>query len=195
MNAILKKDNVYVLVRDKDPRAGITLDNLENLILCNNLNLKSISIIKNNIYGGRVYLEIPTYRRSYGEDMLYDYCYLTIDGIEIMRFELYSSTNKLSFEHITAYLNQIENLGVDSFLENYKLQLQEIKKEFESMKDELQSELAINYDENKASTLDFIKKMILSITCIIFSLLINMNAGLNNHHYINAYNEIINMYF
>lgn len=193
MNAILKKDNVYVLVRDKNPRAGITLDNLENLILCNNLNLKSISIIKNNIYGGRVYLEIPAYRN--GSDMLYDYCYLTIDGIEIMRFELYSSTNKLSFEHITAYLNQIENLGVDSFLENYKLQLQEIKKEFESMKDELQSELAVNYDENKASTLDYIKKMILSITCIIFSLLINMNAGLNNHHYINAYNEIINMYF
>lgn len=193
MNAILKKDNVYVLVRDKNLRAGITLDNLENLILCNNLNLKSISIIKNNIYGGRVYLEIPAYRN--GSDMLYDYCYLTIDGIEIMRFELYSSTNKLSFEHITAYLNQIENLGVDSFLENYKLQLQEIKKEFESMKDELQSELAVNYDENKASTLDYIKKMILSITCIIFSLLINMNAGLNNHHYINAYNEIINMYF
>ena len=193
MKAILKKDNVYILVRDKNPRAGITLDNLENLILCNNLNLKSISIIKNNIYGGRVYLEIPAYRN--GSDMLYDYCYLTIDGIEIMRFELYSSTNKLSFEHITAYLNQIENLGVDSFLENYKLQLQEIKKEFESMKDELQSELAVNYDENKASTLDYIKKMILSITCIIFSLLINMNAGLNNHHYINAYNEIINMYF
>jgi hypothetical protein len=112
-----------------------------------------------------------------------------------MRFELYSSTNKLSFEHITAYLNQIENLGVDSFLENYKLQLQEIKKEFESMKDELQSELAVNYDENKASTLDSLKEMILSITCIIFSLLVNMNAGLNNHHYINAYNEIINMYF
>lgn len=194
MKAILKKDNVYVLVRDKNPRAGITLDNLENLILCDDLHLKRMSIIKNNIYGGRVYLEIPTYR-SYGEDKLYDYCYLTIDGIEIMRFELYSSTNELSFEHITAYLNQIENLGVDSFLENYKLQLQEIKKEFESMKDELQSELAVSYDENKASNLDSIKKMILSITCIIFSLLINMNAGLNNHHYINAYNEIINMYF
>ena len=194
MNAILKKDNVYVLVRDKNPRAGITLDNLENLILCDDLHLECKSIIKNNIYGGRVYLEIPTYR-NYGNDMLYDYCYLTIDGIEIMRFELYSSTNELSFEHITAYLNQIENLGVDSFLENYKLQLQEIKKEFESMKDELQSELAVSYDENKASTLDSLKEMILSITCIIFSLLINMNAGLNNHHYINAYNEIINMYF
>ena len=194
MKAILKKDNVYVLVRDKNPRAGITLDNLENLILCDDLHLEHKSIIKNNIYGGRVYLEIPTYH-SYGNDMLYDYCYLTIDGIEIMRFELYSSTNKLSFDHITAYLNQIENLGVDSFLENYKLQLQEIKKEFESMKDELQSELAVSYDENKASTLDSLKEMILSITCIIFSLLINMNAGLNNHHYINAYNEIINMYF
>ena len=35
-------------------------------------------------------------------------------------------------EKIAAYLNQIENLGVDSFLENYKLQLQELKKEIYS---------------------------------------------------------------
>lgn len=192
MNAIIKHENVYVFVSDKNKTLREDVNLEDSLILC-----KDKKVIRRFLYGGRVYLSFVAGTGGFIHD---DLCTIAIDGITIKSFYVDSSNkvfsnNNLDLSKATAYLNQIENLGVDSFLENYKLQLQEIKKEFESMKDELQSELAVNYDENKASTLDSIKKMILSITCIIFYLLVNMNAGLNNHHYINAYNEIINMYF
>ena len=53
----------------------------------------------------------------------------------------------------------------------------------------------INYDEEKASFLKSLENFILSITFVIFSLLINMNAGLDNHCYTDAYNTIIGLYF
>lgn len=196
MKAIFKNDNVYVVVQDKEAREDVGFKNVENLILCDDYRC---SKKENSLYGGRVCLKIPKYNSNGYVHYKDDYCHIIIDGIGIDKFYdnvgVVWKSNEFSWDKIAAYLNQIENLGVDSFLENYKLQLQELKKEFESMKEDLQSELAVNYDENKASKLDSIKNTILSITCVIFSLLINMNAGLNNHHYINAYNEIINMYF
>ena len=42
---------------------------------------------------------------------------------------------------------------------------------------------------------DQLKKFINELTCIIYCLLINMNAGLDNQFYTDAYNEIINLYF
>lgn len=121
---------------------------------------------------------------------------LHVDGIEILsiskdgHFHIYNYPSK-----VVAYLNQIENLGVDSFLENYKQQLQQIKLEFESYADGIQQELAINYDEKKAEKLSNYKEFILTLGCVIFVLLINMNAGLQNQDYINAYDNIINTYF
>lgn len=196
MRAIIKHENVYVVVRDKEAREDVGFKNVENLILCDDY---SCSKKENSLYGGRVCLKIPEYRSNGYIHYKDDYCHIIIDGIGIDK--IYESvgmvmkSNEFSWDKIAAYLNQIENLGVDSFLENYKLQLQELKKEFESMKENLQSELAVNYDENKASKLNSINNMLLSITCVIFSLLINMNAGLSNQNYINAYDTIINMYF
>ena len=73
--------------------------------------------------------------------------------------------------------------------------MQELKKEFEKMIEDMQQDLAIKYDEEKASTIESLNKVVLSMTCLIFSLLINMNAGLQNHDYTNAYDTIINLYF
>lgn len=194
MNAIFKNEIVYVLVRNKDIRKDVNIENSENLILCDN-ELCHINIL----YGGRVYLKIPEYV-YYGHTKYRDYCYMKVDGIEINNFfvnedGLPISDYELSLEQVTAYLNQIENLGVDSFLENYKLQLQDLKKECETKVEVIRQDLNINYDEEKASFLKSLENFILSITFVIFSLLINMNAGLDNHCYTDAYNTIIGLYF
>jgi hypothetical protein len=131
-------------------------------------------------------------------------CIINIDGIPLHGLESYSNNygdlclklvDKFSLEQAAAYLNQLENLGVDSFLENYKLQIQEIKRELESKADSLQHELAIEQDNYKAGLLNSIKKVLFRLTILIFSLLVNMNAGLENHQYTEAYDQIINLYF
>ena len=190
MDAIFKNENVYVVVRNKELRDDVDLDNNENLILCN---LKK-KFAKNSLYGGRVDLEISTYN-SYGYTHYFDYCYMTVDGCDIKLLRSNEMTREVYFEQVAAYLNQIENLGVDSFLENYKLQLQELKKELENNIKELQQELTLENNEEKAKTLEKLKELVLAITCSIFFLLVNMNAGLDNHSYITAYDTIINLYF
>lgn len=184
MDAIFKNGNVYVVVRGKNIRDDVNLKNLEDLIWNNDLNNKCL-------YGGRVYLS-----KIHG---YINYCTIKVDGIPIEEYYLEDNSivadYKTSIERVAAYLNQIENLGVDTFLENYKLQLQELKKELENKIDNMQQDLAANYDEEKASNLAKLKKSVLNITCTIFLLLINMNAGLENQNYIDAYNNIINLYF
>ena len=144
------------------------------------------------LYGGRVRV---SYHTSYNS-IKFNELSLVIDGIEIRK--LYSNASFYTSStpsEVVAYLNQIENLGVDSFLENYKRQLQQAKHEFEAFADGLQQELAINYDEKKAEELSKYRKFILTLGCILFALLINMNAGLQNTDYINAYENIITSYF
>jgi len=192
MDAILKNGNVYVAVMDKYAREGIDFSESTGLVLCSQKD-----VTKNLLYGGRVKLYLHSYSsRSYASNV----CYIELDGIQLNRTVLREQGNielvsTYTLTQAAAFLNQIENLGVDSFLENYKLQLQGLKSELEVQADGLQQELALNYNENKAKVLDSIKKAILSLACIIFSLLVNMNAGLENHHYTEAYDNIINLYF
>ena len=193
MDAIFKNGNVYVAVMKKDARKEIDFSDSMDLILC-----KNKGITKYSLYGGRVSLEL--HKENNSTYIYSHFCNIEIDGIELKRLVAYDSgrINSLSYfslEQAAAYLNQIENLGVDSFLENYKLQLQGLKSELEGQADGLQQELALNYNDDKARVLDSIKKVILSLTCIIFSLLVNMNAGLENHHYTEAYDNIISLYF
>ena len=115
MNEIFKKDNVYVLVRDKKNRSEVELRDVEELVLSNGVKRK------NSLYGGRVWLYYSQIVGSYT-----DCLYMEIDGIRIQRFRtsnngnLYLEDYFVQEEQVIAYLNQIENLGVDSFLENYK---------------------------------------------------------------------------
>lgn len=188
MNAIFKRENVYVVVIDKDIRDDVFATDLGGLIW----DYDQMDY-NGELYGGRVSLK---YIQGHHLD-----CMISIDGITLKNFVRYSNSKGIyeddvfSLNQIAAFLNQIENLGVDTFLENYKLHLQELKSELEGQADSLQQELALNYNDDKAKVLDSIKKVILSLACIIFSLLINMNAGLENHHYTEAYDNIINLYF
>lgn len=182
MEAIIKNENVYVVVKDMDVREGVNLKDSEELIMLCKQNYTKI------LYGGRVRLE-------------YDYGnYLTIDGILIKTYEIdsdmwISKNSELSLEQIASFLNQIENLGLDPFIDNYKLQLQNLKNEIEVQVQNMQNDLSMNYDEKRAKMLDNLRRGLLDLSFFVCTLLINMNAGLSNQHYIDAYDAVVNMYF
>lgn len=185
MKGVFKNENVYVYI-DTDNEPTNQIEDEDAFIVGEG---KKSQVL----YGGRVKVSYLYYRDG---GINYDTLSLKIDGIEIRK--LYSNATfyeSSTPSEIVAYLNQIENLGIDSFLENYKQQLQQMKIEFEAFADGLQQELAINYDDKKAEELSKYKKFILKLGCVIFALLINMNAGLQNQDYINAYDNIINTYF
>jgi hypothetical protein len=128
---------------------------------------------------------------------------LTIDGINIIDIKEGKITSNnvsytygkrssdLSFPQVTAYLNQIEHLGVDTFLDNYKKNLEDFKAQMNEMATALENELKENEDSDKAQLLQKVKNLIFNIIIILFSLSINMNAGLDNRQYVEAYEAII----
>lgn len=185
MEAIIKNENVYVVVKDMDVREGVNLKDSEELIMLEEFNYKK------KLYGGRVVLDA-----NYG---FYGY-YMEIDGIIIKRYYIHSdmkldNASGLSSEQIASFLNQIENLGLDPFIDNYKLQLQNLKNEIEVQIQNMQNDLSMNYDEKRAKMLDNLRRGLLDLSCFVCTLLINMNAGLSNQHYIDAYDAVVNMYF
>ena len=182
---IFKSENVYVLVKNKTLREDINSSIPTELVFSfDNYSSEVISL-----YGGRV--NITT--EAYGE-----HNYIDIDGISICCFSCDvnpSTTYCMNLEKIVSYLNQIENLGIDSFLDNYRCQVQELKKECEGRIRDLEHELDLKYDDGKAMILSTFKNFVMKLACMIVMLMINMNAGLDNHCYTTAYDNIINLYF
>lgn len=107
MKAIIFKDNVYVYIRDKE---------------CKDENIgQKEEVFKlpgiYDLYGGRVEIRLSNNISS-----------LTIDGISIIRLdEYYSLDENLLLNTICAYLNQIHQLGIDTFLANYKVAIENLK--------------------------------------------------------------------
>ena len=141
------------------------------------------------LYGGRVkimkesqgYWTGSTYRPSFQ---------FFIDGFEITKKEsIYSEI----LDKITAYLNQIEQLGVDTFLANYKAAIIAEKEELSAMCDKLAAELQLRENEEKEKTLSRLRSKIEDLIGLLFLLTINMNAGLDNQTYIDAYAESENV--
>lgn len=190
MNAIFKKENVYVAIKSKDTREDIQCEEMDTLIFATHYEYEKQKVY---LYGGRVYLENYGYN---GLDIK-----ISIDGIPIREIS-YNNKDSFFFAQVamtvskaTAFLNQIENLGIDSFLDNYKSQLQEFKKDLEAQAEKIEQEQSIQFNEDKSTFLVSLRRFINELSCIIFCLLINMNAGLDNQFYTDAYNEIINLYF
>jgi hypothetical protein len=150
---------------------------------------------ESNLFGGRV----QVYALGWDGDGVG----LTIDGIKIIDIKEGKITSNnvsytygkrssdLSFPQVTAYLNQIEHLGVDTFLDNYKKNLEDFKAQMNEMATALENELKENEDSGKAQLLQKVKNLIFNIIIILFSLSINMNAGLDNRQYVEAYEAII----
>lgn len=137
------------------------------------------------LFGGRVVVECSS--RGYE---------LSIDGIELYNFKLgYTEplSKYFSIEAITAYLNQMGQLGVDTFLCNYKEAAKCFKNEVSSLSCKLEAELQVREDKEKTRKMEYLRNIIDKLIGLLFLLSINMNAGIDNHTYINAYDECENI--
>lgn len=136
-----------------------------------------------SLYGGRVKIERE---ESWYGSSLQSKFQLFIDGFEITKKEYI-------LDKITAYLNQIEQLGVDTFLANYKAAIIAEKEELSAMCDKLAAELQLRENEEKEEKLSRLRSKIEDLIGLLFLLTINMNAGLDNQAYIDAYAESENV--
>ena len=147
------------------------------------------------LYGGRVNILLEKYKTDYLDPQMS----LFVDELKICGGYI---RNQYSWERepgiklrsqIVAYLNQIEQLGVDTFLANYKAAIIAEKEELSAMCDKLAAELQLRENEEKEKTLSRLRRKIEDLIGLLFLLTINMNAGLDNQTYIDAYAESENV--
>lgn len=195
METIFFKNGVYVCSEEK-----LNFEDNDNkvkanasIILSNNKNSNS-----RLLYGGRVKVSL-----------LNGLFHIAIDGIDVKVFVYTSSynnnqagiyqTDNLSVQKVTAYLNQIEQLGIDTFLENYKTALETFKADIMVLCEKYES-LLKEEEPNSGSAntykdfLDRARACLTILTIMIFSLACNMKTGLDNHVYDDAYNEVLAEY-
>lgn len=199
MKTIFFKNGVYVCseeefdFEDDDNKVKTNV----SIIICDDRSCQCDSKL---LYGGRVIVDFPRYDGGKFT--------LTIDGVEIksLYYEYLNGTcaviritNELTVQKVTAYLNQIEQLGIDTFLENYKTALETFKadilvlcEKYENLlkEEEPNSETADTYKD----FLDRARACLTILTIILFSLACNMKTGLDNHVYEDAYNEVLAEY-
>lgn len=86
----------------------------------------------------------------------------------------------------------MQQLGVDTFLTNYKQSLEKTKDELTVICDKLEGELGVQENEEKAKLLAKLRNVIIEMIVVLFGLMVDVNVGLDNHNYVDAYNEIVN---
>ena len=126
---------------------------------------------------------------------------MKIDGINISSLNRYAKYDipqiydAIDIQTCTAYLNQIENLGIDTFLDNFKKQLLAFKDEIIELTNKYEQVQSVKFDENVSKKLDSLRQTLLELSMALFFLMVNLNAGLENQTYIDTYNTIVNQYF
>lgn len=182
---ILFKNGVYTLIEHSLTDAQIEeLSKDKSFVVSTTLNGSGTRTFP--LYGGRVKIKMEEYGYYRGQFLFQ----LFIDGFEICEKK---SVNSEILDKITAYLNQIEQLGVDTFLANYKAAIIAEKEELSAMCDKLAAELQLRENEEKEKTLSRLRSKIEDLIGLLFLLTINMNAGLDNQAYIDAYTESENV--
>ena len=179
MEAILLKNGIYIGV---DTYVDKSLDDSKiqeskELVYCD----ESDSAI---LFGGRVHVSC------------YQGWHLSVDGIKIKVLEYTTDYPYFanSLQNVVVYLNQMQQLGVDTFLSNYKLSLEKTKEELTVICDKLEGELSVQENEGKAKLLAKLRGVIIEMIVILFGLMVDVNVGLDNHNYVDAYNKIVNEY-
>ena len=163
INAILKKDNLFVFVRAIDDDAK----NDPSLIL-EETTMKTIQL-------GRVLLK-DAHERSYP----LGFCRLWVDGITIYRGEYdiqrkeVQLDDKLPYETIVAYLNQIESFGADLFLENYLKALKEFRDELSVREDKCSRYLTVQENMNEMEKLNRLTDLHDHLNSLIFNLSVHI---------------------
>lgn len=184
-NLLFKKDGVYVVIPEIDDAKYEEVKNDPSLVYHYggwSLTAKKKSIL----YGGRVIVHAGGNAE----------CCLKIDGLNIVCYQKGNWDERpfIPLDIVAAYLNQIENLGVDTFLQNYKAQMQALKDQLTEFSNQLAADLAIQEDAEKSRTLANIRKALLSLIWLVCTLSIHLNAGLDNYQYIDAYESVISQY-
>lgn len=183
MTAIVKQDNIYVVVKTEEEISGEKEELLkkDDSIIAAYISRGS-AVTDRLLYGGRVNIKVAYYNN-------YGYCYneqieLCIDGV---RFD----ERYLHFEEVATYLNQIEHLGLDTFLDNYKAQVKARKSELEGLLEKWEQQQAVHFDEKLVDNLNRLRDSIQKLSYTTFTLFISMNAGLENQDYIDAYENAV----
>ena len=185
METILFQNGVYTLIKHSLTDAQIEeLSKDKSFVVSNSLNRSGGGLRTFHFYGGRVKIKVFG---CYGNQSQFQFF---VDGFEISKME---SVDCGILDKITAYLNQIEQLGVDTFLANYKAAIIAEKEELSAMCDKLAAELQLRENEEKEKTLSRLRRKIEDLIGLLFLLTINMNAGLDNQAYIDAYAESENV--
>lgn len=181
MEAILLENGIYIGV---DTNVDESLDNSKiqeskELVCCGEYSSDNAIL-----FGGRVGV------RYYSD------WNLSVDGIEIKILKYWNDLPYFanSFQNVVACLNQMQQLGVDTFLANYKLSLEKTKEELTVICDKLEGELSVQENEWKAKLLAKLRNVIIEMIVVLFALMVDVNVGLDNHNYVDAYNEIVNEY-
>ena len=184
MNAIFFKDNVYIAVFNKEDEEFDMIQEDPSLVGC-----FGGDEAEKYLYGNRVKLELDCT----------DYACLYIDGIPIHVLDRDDKSfvldDMMSIETCVAFLNQIEHLGVDTFLSNYKKSLEKLKQDLETQTKQLSQEISVKGNAAKESLLAKMEFLLHSIICMLFVLSINMNAGLENQIYIETSEKIVQHFF
>lgn len=184
-NLLFKKDGIYVVIPEIDEAKYEEVKNDSNLVYHYG-EWRPTAKEKSILYGGRVIVHAG------GNEE----CYLQIDGIYLCRYNKnnWHKDDLLPLAEVCSYLNQIENLGVDTFLQNYKAQMQAMKDQLTEMSNQLVVELAMNEDKEKAKMLADIRQVLLGLICLICTLSIHLNAGLDNYKYVDAAESVMTQY-
>lgn len=190
MEAILFKNGVYVGV-DTDIDKSLDSNKIQedkDLVVAAHGNKLA------TLFGGRVEISMYTHRSLTVDGIkIKSLCSTSLnDGVSSISYAKVSSG--LSCAKVTSYLNQMQQLGVDSFLANYKQSIEKAKEELTVMCDKLEGELSIREDEEKTKLLGKLREVIIEMVVILFGLMVDVNVGLDNHDYVDAYNEIVNEY-
>lgn len=179
MEAIVKQNEVFLFIKNDTFELA---DNIpDGIVIVNS------DITENQLFGGRVRLT------SNGEK-------ISVDGIKIRRIKYDESDGEITLsewfpkDSVCSFLNQMEMLGVDTFLSNYKQSLLDTKSHYEELALKLETDISVSDNSDLRRRLRYIRSFLGELICTIFIIAINMNAGMDNHMYSNAFNEFINLY-
>ena len=179
MDAIFLKENVYVLIKDHKPVDKEVMNKDTSFIVGSSFKNE------NYLYGGRVYLKM------YSDGTMYFH----VDGILIHIYEDSKLSNEIPIASGVAFLNQIANLGVDTFLDNYKKVLSDYKKDLEKQSLQISQDLSLHEDDKQRSLLNKLEVLLQKISGLLFTVSIHLSVGIDNHTYEELYSNILNQFY
>ena len=136
------------------------------------------------LFGGRVVLTMKDNRK--GE--------LSVNGLDICEGTQDALTSDLSGETIAAYLDLMNSLGIDTFLEYYKKVVKEYRDEMSALEEAFEDCSADSRDIEAQKGLSTIRDIRFRLSFMVFNLSLLMPTGINDSQYEEAYNSIVSRY-